>query len=132
MVYVWEIRELDVAKAFGDKVDVVRTIHYRLSYMQDGSTPIDHFGGVTIALPQDGDAYTAFEDITEQWCIDRIHDLVDVDGLKRKLAREYEDRQTSVPEKREPPFMASKRSEVMKRFGAPKSPLLKGETKKSD
>jgi len=72
--YTWTFPQLDTAPTEGSLTDVVKTIHWRFTATSDTETNAEgaplsvSLYGTTGAGDADPDDFTAFNDLTQDWC----------------------------------------------------------------
>lgn len=72
--YEWTYPQLDRVATEGDKSDVVKTIHWRVTATSDSDKDSDDnfltatMYGTTAVEVEDGAAFTPYNDITQDWC----------------------------------------------------------------
>lgn len=100
IAYTWEFSQFEKAPQQDGLLDVVKTIHWRMS-AEDGVYRSSVYGTVSLP-PPDPDNYVAFDDITKQWAIDAVAAMVDVPATEAILSADI-DRQKNPPVVSAPP-----------------------------
>lgn len=96
IAYSWTFPQFDVAPSEDGLSQVVKVIHWRLDAI-DGGVQAGAYGSVALAEPNP-DAFTPFNQITEQWAIDQTSSLVSLEEIKLALAGE-------ISKKKSPPVV---------------------------
>ncbi len=86
--YTWNYPQLDVhtAKVNGHD-DAISNIHWRFTAVSDSDKNADGqflsatmYGSCSVDIPAEGEAFTAFNDVTKDWCKEKV--LAGIDGGK--------------------------------------------------
>lgn len=83
--YKWEIAKLDVIPAKRGFAEVIRVIHWRY-VATEGENAVDVTGSTPLPLPVEGQDYMAFDEITQDWCVERVLPYLDMAEIEAQLA----------------------------------------------
>jgi len=102
IVYTWSFPQFEVAPSEDGLVQVVKTIHWRLDAI-DAGVSAGVYGSVALAAPNP-DAYTPFDEITEEWAIAATSSLIELDQVQSTLAGEIDKKKNPPVVPMQPPF----------------------------
>ena len=102
IAYVWTFPQFEVAPSADGLTDVVSVIHWRLDAM-DGNFSAGAYGSVALGAPNP-DAFTPYDQITEQWAIDAVSSIIDLPAVEAALAGEINKKMNPATVPMAPPF----------------------------
>lgn len=90
ITYTWIFTGFDVAPAENGLTDVVKTIHWRYRGTDEQDNFVDTYGSVS--LPSSSpENFVPFDQITRQWAIDAVSEIVDTVAIEELHARKWQD-----------------------------------------
>lgn len=87
--FIWTISALDCDVDKGGLKNVVRTVHWRLSGVNDRNVYSELFGAQPIGEPNK-DNFKSFDDLEKQDIIDWLNATMDVASLEENIAKKIE------------------------------------------
>ena len=86
--YTWDFPQLDVhTSAVNGHTDAISNIHWRFTAVSDSDKDSDGrylnatiYGTCSVEIPAEGEAFTAFNDVTKEWCKSKV--LAGIEGGK--------------------------------------------------
>lgn len=100
--YTWEFPQFDVVKAEDGLTDVVKTIHWRYNAV-DGEHSATAYGTIDAGAPTPGN-FIPFDQLTKQWAIDKVTEVVNVAEMEAALAKAIQDQINPPIVPMAPPF----------------------------
>ena len=100
--YNWTFPQFDVAPVEGSLESVVKVIHWRLE-ATDGAVSAEAYGSSTLD-PASAASFIPFAQITEQWAVDEVSALIEVDQIKDSLVGQINKKKTPAVIAHQPPF----------------------------
>ena len=102
IVEKWSFPQFDAAPSEDGLSNVVKTIHWRLD-LTDAPHSAGAYGSIGLDAP-DPDAYTPFDQITEEWAIAAVSSKLELDKVRTALEGEIEKKKNPPVVPMQPPF----------------------------
>ena len=110
--YKWVINALDAKISHDSKDNVINTIHWGYSAVDDGDTTKTAYSIGTHNVTYDAGNFTEYDNITEADVIAWLEDGLDVDSMKASLDSQIELQKTPVDTTFHMPFALSAIADV--------------------
>ena len=102
IVYTWSFPEFDVVPSEDGLSDVVKTIHWVYTAV-DQQHSASAYGTVGLGAPNPSD-FIPYDQLTEQWTVDAVSASVDVPAMQANLAQQIADQINPPIVPMQPPF----------------------------
>ena len=97
--YTWDFPALDTAPSEDGLSDVIKTIHWRITAVDDNGITASAYGSVSPEL--DPDNFVAFDSVTKDWCKEKV-----LASLDKTEAEMQETLDTQIDNLANPPMVS--------------------------
>lgn len=97
--YTWDFPALDTAPSEDGLSDVIKTIHWRITAVDDNGITASSYG--TAAPELDPDNFVAFDSVTKDWCKEKV-----LASLDKTEAEMQETLDTQIDNLANPPMVS--------------------------
>jgi hypothetical protein len=101
--YHWTFPQFDVKPAANELSNIVTTVHWRFSAIDEDDTTVVRYGTVSLLDPVES-SFIEYQDITKDLVISWMESIIDVDDLKQKLDDDMRRLKTPDILAMDPPF----------------------------